>query len=221
MWGEKDKEILKFLDSVELETSADTQVFTLTFHFRQNEYFTNKELSKKFIIEDNADFPKSTIGTPIEWNDGKDVTVKMIEKKQKNKKTGATRVIKKKQTQLSFFNFFKNTEDHEEDHKKEDKDEENNDIDKDYEIGKTIAEECIPFSLEYYLGINPEEDDYEDCDEEDDEENDDDDEEEDDKKDSDEDDKDKKKHKKDRKKSGDSKKSDKASKAPKQDCKQQ
>lgn len=71
-----------------------------------------------------------------------------------------------------------------------------NDIDKDYEIGKTIAEECIPFSLEYYLGINPEEDDYEDCDEEDDEENDDDDEEEDDKKDSDEDDKDKKKHKK-------------------------
>lgn len=80
MWGEKDKEILKFLDSVELETSADTQVFTLTFHFRQNEYFTNKELSKKFIIEDNADFPKSTIGTPIEWNDGKDVTVKMIEK---------------------------------------------------------------------------------------------------------------------------------------------
>ena len=31
----------------------------------------------------------------------------------------------------------------------------------------------IPYSLEYYLGINPEDDDFEDCDEEDDDEDDD------------------------------------------------
>lgn len=29
----------------------------------------------------------------------------------------------------------------------------------DYEVGRTFTDELIPFSLEYYLGINPEEED--------------------------------------------------------------
>lgn len=63
MWGEKDKEILKYLTSIEVEMSADTPVFTLRFTFKDNEYFTNKELTKKFIIEGDEQFPKKTIGT--------------------------------------------------------------------------------------------------------------------------------------------------------------
>lgn len=52
-------------------------------------------------------------------------------------------------------------------------------IDDDFEIGKTIAEEVIPYSLEYFLGINPDDDDFEDVDEEEDDDEDDEDEDED------------------------------------------
>lgn len=79
-FGEKDKEVLKYLTSIVLETSADTEVFTLRFTFKDNEFFKNKELTKKFIIEEGKDFPTSTEGTVIEWNEGKDVTVKLVEK---------------------------------------------------------------------------------------------------------------------------------------------
>lgn len=111
---------------------------------------------------------------------------------------------------MSFFNFFKNSEDKDE---SGDEEKEGGDIDEDYEIGKTIAEEVIPYSLEYYLGINPEGEDYEDLD--DDEDDDDEDDE-----DGDDDDDDKKK-KSNRKKSGDSKKSDKdkKGKTEKPECK--
>lgn len=66
--------------SIDLETSADTEIFTLRFTFSDNEYFKNKELTKKFIIEEGEDFPKSTVGTVIEWNENKDVTFKLVEK---------------------------------------------------------------------------------------------------------------------------------------------
>lgn len=52
-------------------------------------------------------------------------------------------------------------------------------IDDDFEIGKTIAEEVIPYSLEYFLGINPDDDDFEDVDEEEDDDDEDEDEDED------------------------------------------
>jgi nucleosome assembly protein 1-like 1 len=39
-------------------------------------------------------------------------------------------------------------------------------MESDFEVGRTIADEIIPYSLEYYLGINPEHDDDE-CDDED------------------------------------------------------
>ena len=81
VWGEKDKEILKFLSAVELEMSNDTEVFTLKFQFKDNEYFKNKELYKKFILEAGEEFPKKTEGTEIEWIEGKDVTTKLVEKK--------------------------------------------------------------------------------------------------------------------------------------------
>lgn len=80
---------------------------------------------------------------------------------------------------MSFFNFFKNSED-----KEESGDEEKEggvllpsiqkDIDEDYEVGKTIAEEVIPYSLEYYMGINPEGEDYEDLDDDEDDDDEDD-----------------------------------------------
>lgn len=41
----------------------------------------------------------------------------------------------------------------------------------DYEVGRTIVDEVIPFSLEYFLGINPEneDEDFDDVDDDDEE----------------------------------------------------
>lgn len=50
-----------------------------------------------------------TESTLIEWK-GKNLTIKEVKKKQKNKKTGQQRVVTKQVEAKSFFNFFKNLE---------------------------------------------------------------------------------------------------------------
>jgi nucleosome assembly protein 1-like 1 len=72
--------------------------------FTENPFFKNKELKKRFILKD--DFPVKSEGTVIEWEQGKDLTKKEIKKKQKNKKTGQSRVVSKIVDADSFFNFF-------------------------------------------------------------------------------------------------------------------
>lgn len=56
------------------------------------------------------DYPFKTVGTTINWNEGKDLTKKEVKKKQKNKKTGQNRVINKVVDADSFFNFFRTIE---------------------------------------------------------------------------------------------------------------
>jgi nucleosome assembly protein 1-like 1 len=43
---------------------------------------------------------------PITWNKGKNVTVKVVKKKQKHKGRGVTRTVTKMVKNDSFFNFF-------------------------------------------------------------------------------------------------------------------
>lgn len=198
---EKDLEVLQSLVSLQVEFVADKDDFTLRFVFADNAFFTNKELTKTFVFPEKKDkcgepaFPSSTVGTKIDWKEGQNLTKKTVQKKQKNKKTGATRTVKKEVDQETFFNFFKSSEpseglDEEEKEKREVK------LEDDFEIGRTLADDVIPFSLEYFLGINPEDSDYEDVDEEDDEKGDADDDEDDDKDKDDEDSEDEKKNKK-------------------------
>ena len=64
-------------------------------------------MKKSFFFDEeseNADWSESD---KIEWLEGKNVTVKMVSKKQKNKKTGQTRTVQKEEPTHSFFNFFK------------------------------------------------------------------------------------------------------------------
>ena len=51
--------------------------------------------------------PAKAEATEIQWKEGKNITRKTVEKKQKNKKTGKTRTITKEVDSESFFNFFK------------------------------------------------------------------------------------------------------------------
>lgn len=55
-----------------------------------------------------------SIASKIDWYDGKNVTVKKVTKKQKNKKTGKTRNIQTEEEARSFFNFFRDTDSTEE-----------------------------------------------------------------------------------------------------------
>jgi len=90
--------------------------FTLEFHFSENEYMTNKVLTKSYTVEckmDDAD-PFSfdgpsivkTTGCKIDWKKGKNLTVKTVKKKQRHKGRGQTRTVTKTVRNESFFNFF-------------------------------------------------------------------------------------------------------------------
>jgi nucleosome assembly protein 1-like 1 len=72
--------------------------FTLKFTFRENEFFTNTELTKTFHFkapaqpghdhdhhhhghaEEEEDFPIKTVGTEIQWKEGKNITKKVVQK---------------------------------------------------------------------------------------------------------------------------------------------
>ena len=87
----------------------------------------------------------------------------LIKKKQKNKKTGQQRVVTRQVKAKSFFNFFRSVdltganpnplEASEEEMKQREE------IEHDYEIAGVIVDEVLPYSLEYFLGIEQEGDD--------------------------------------------------------------
>lgn len=72
--GEED--CLQSLTKVDVEEFADIKSgYKLTFTFKENDFFTNKELVKEFNLT-TAGEPDSK-STPIEWKEGKDLTKKL------------------------------------------------------------------------------------------------------------------------------------------------
>ena len=103
---EHDRPILDHLTQIDYKTDDDNDNFTIVFHFSPNEYFENTELSVKFFMLNEGEAEK-TESPEIKWKEGKNITKKTVTKKQKNKKTGKTREIKKEVDAESFFNLFK------------------------------------------------------------------------------------------------------------------
>lgn len=113
---EQDEEALKALTDIRLSYVPDEQGvgFTLDFHFKENEFFSNAVLSKTFIMQlpaaegEQQDFDdeelQKLIATPIQWKAGKNLTVKVVTKKQKKGKQ--TRTVTKNEPQPSFFALF-------------------------------------------------------------------------------------------------------------------
>ena len=116
-----DEPILKQLKRIEATKAEDESKLTVVFHFNENDYFTNQTITKSFDIE--GDEIKKSYGDKIEWKEGKNVTVKLIKKKNKNKKTGEKVVKTKEVKEESFFNFFNDIEINEDE---DDEDEEEN-----------------------------------------------------------------------------------------------
>ncbi|XP_066524252.1 nucleosome assembly protein 1-like 4a isoform X1 [Hoplias malabaricus] len=160
MLQEHDEPILKHLQDITVKFSEPGQPmsFTLEFHFEPNSYFSNTVLTKVYKMKSEPDstdpfsFEGPEIvdceGCKIDWHKGKDVTVKIIKKKQKHKGRGTVRTITKEMPQDSFFNFFNPV--------KVSPDGMDEDLDftlaTDFEIGHFFRERIIPRAVLYFTG---------------------------------------------------------------------
>ncbi|VDK58576.1 unnamed protein product [Anisakis simplex] len=174
MIQEHDEPILKHLYDITVEIGENPDSYTLFFHFTPNEYFKQTVLKKWYRIQltpdedDPFDFEGPMFveakGTEIEWNEGKNVTQKVVKRKQK-KGTGAGRFVTKTVKADSFFNFFdvKTTK---ADLNEDDKDfEEQQLLRVDFETGQLIRDQIVPRAVLYYTGEAVEDDIYDDYDE--------------------------------------------------------
>jgi len=179
MIQDHDEPILKHLTDVEVKTSRDPMAFTFLFHFSPNEYFTNSTLTKEYILKCEPD-PKDPYefdgpeiinckGCKIDWKPNKNITVKLVKKKQKHKQKGATRFVTKEVKNDSFFNFFdppvvpEGGEDSLDDITRDL-------LNADFEIGQILRDRILPRAVLYFTGEAHDDDDYDDEDEEEDEE---------------------------------------------------
>ena len=114
---EEDKKCLVNLRLIELirEEDSDGMKFNVNFHFKENEFFSDSVLTIK--AERDPEGPENELhgsdiliieSDKIHWKQNKDLTTKFILKKQRNKRTGETRTVKKTEKKDSFFNIFCN-----------------------------------------------------------------------------------------------------------------
>jgi nucleosome assembly protein 1-like 1 len=97
MITDKDEGALKYLTDIRMEY-LDRPGFRLIFEFAENEYFSNKIITKAYFYRDENGYGGDFIydhaeGDKIEWKPGKDLTVRIESKKQRNKSTAPTRSV--------------------------------------------------------------------------------------------------------------------------------
>ncbi|PWY73241.1 NAP-domain-containing protein [Aspergillus eucalypticola CBS 122712] len=187
MITERDEEALKHLVDIRMEY-LDRPGFRLIFEFSENAYFTNKTISKTYYYKEENGYGGDFIydhaeGTKIDWKAEKDLTVRIESKKQRNKNTKQTRIVKITVPTESFFNFFSPPQPPTDDDDTVATDIEER-LELDYQLGEDIKEKLIPRAIDWFtgealqfeeLGDDMDADDYDDEDEEDEDEDDEDD----------------------------------------------
>ncbi|KAK8017604.1 nucleosome assembly protein [Apiospora rasikravindrae] len=167
MITDRDEGALKHLVDIRMEY-LDKPGFRLIFEFADNKFFTNKTITKTYFYQNESGYGGDFIydhaeGDKINWKEGEDLTVRVESKKQRNKNTKQTRIVKKTAPT-------------------EDDDSAASDIEErlelDYQLGEDIKEKLIPRAIDWFTGealAFEELDDFEenDYDEEDDEDDDD------------------------------------------------
>jgi nucleosome assembly protein 1-like 1 len=180
---DRDEEALRTLTDVRMEY-LDRPGFRLIFEFSPNDFFTNKTISKTYFYREENGYGGDFIydhaeGDKIEWKAGKDLTVRVESKKQRNKSksdiprrvqsltfadTKQTRVVKKTVPTESFFNFFAPPA-----APAEDDDDASSDIEErlelDYQLGEDIKEKLIPRAIDWFTGEALQFEEFEDADE--------------------------------------------------------
>ena len=86
---DRDEAALKDLTNIRMEY-LDKPGFRLIFEFAENEFFTNKSVTKTYYYQEQSGYGGDFIydhaeGDKIDWKSGKDLTVKVESKKQRNK----------------------------------------------------------------------------------------------------------------------------------------
>ncbi|KAH9053111.1 NAP-domain-containing protein [Lactarius vividus] len=186
---DRDAGALKYLNDLRIEylpSSEPKPGFKLIFEFASNEFFENEKLEKTYVYREEVGYSGDfvydrAIGTEIKWKDEKDLTKEFEIKKQRNKNTNRTRLVRKAHPTESFFNFFSppvapSEEAIEEgDIGEEELDELEEKLEIDYQIGEDIKEKIIPRAVDYFTGkaleydmLSDDEDDYDDEDEDED-----------------------------------------------------
>ena len=89
MITDRDEAALKDLTDVRMEY-LDKPGFRLIFEFAENEFFTNKIVTKTYFYQTESGYGGDFIydhaeGDKIDWKTGKDLTVRIESKKQRNK----------------------------------------------------------------------------------------------------------------------------------------
>ncbi|THH14078.1 hypothetical protein EW146_g6208 [Bondarzewia mesenterica] len=185
---DRDAAALKHLTDIRIEylpPSDPKPGFKLQFFFSPNDHFENALLEKTYIYQEEVGYSGDfvydrAIGTNIKWKEDQDLTKEFEIKKQRNKNTNRTRLVRKARPTESFFNFFSppvppNEDAIENGEIEEDElDELEEKLEMDYQIGEDIKEKIIPRAIDYFTGkaleydmLDEEEDDYEDLDDED------------------------------------------------------
>jgi len=192
---EQDEDVLKHLIDVRItmQNEGEQRGFTIEFEFTSNEYFTNTILTKSYELRTGPDEHEplsyegpeivKSKGCEIQWNKGKNVTLKMVKKRQKHKNRGTIRVVTKEVQTDSFFNFFSPPTVPEGPDAELEDNEEMSLLAADFEIGHMLRDSIVPKAVLYYTGEVGDDDDgdydEDDEDEDDDEDDDDDDQDED------------------------------------------
>uniref|UniRef100_A0A182JSL3 Nucleosome assembly protein 1-like 1 n=1 Tax=Anopheles christyi TaxID=43041 RepID=A0A182JSL3_9DIPT len=173
-----DEPVLEYLRNLNIVYEKEPMSYVIEFHFDPNPYFKDTVLTKKYFLRCNIDKDEpfsfegpeifKCTGCPINWNQGKNVTVKTIKKQQKHKQRNATRMVMKTQPTESFFNFFSPPRIQEDDTIDP---ETQFLIGRDFEVGHFLRARIIPKAVLYYTGeVIDEEDDDDDEEEEEEEE---------------------------------------------------
>ena len=150
-----DEPALKHIIDIRMEY-LEHPGFRLIFEFAENDHFTNKVITKTYFYQEESSYGGEFIydhaeGDKIDWKAGKDLTTKVESKKQRNKNTKQTRVIKKTVPTDSFFNFFNppKAPEGEDDDAASDIEER---LELDYQLGEDIKEKLIPRAIDWFTG---------------------------------------------------------------------
>ncbi|KAI5924772.1 NAP-domain-containing protein [Camillea tinctor] len=156
MITDRDEEALRSLVDIRMEY-LDKPGFRLIFDFAENNFFTNKTITKTYYYQNESGYGGDFIydhaeGDKIDWREGNDLTVRIESKKQRNKNTKQTRIVKKTVPTESFFNFFsppKAPSDDDDDDAASDIEER---LELDYQLGEDIKEKLIPRAIDWFTG---------------------------------------------------------------------
>ena len=89
MITDRDEGALKSMTDIRMEY-LDKPGFRLIFEFAENEYFSNKTVTKTYFYQNESGYGGDFIydhaeGDKIDWKAGRDLTVRVEQKKQRNK----------------------------------------------------------------------------------------------------------------------------------------